>query len=68
MCEFKDIKKSKGTCSWEFKTKKESKTLKALRMGENGTRREALALVFLSGKWGCGITVGSANEDAYRKG
>lgn len=62
MCEFEDKKKPKGTCSWEFKTKKENKTLKALRTGENGTRREALALVLLS--LGSGANVGLANEDA----
>lgn len=57
MCELEDIKKSDRTCSWGFKAKKEKETLKALQMGENRIRREALALVFLSGKWGyCGIS------------
>lgn len=56
MWELEDIKMSKGACSWEFKTKKEN-SLKALQVEENGIRRESLALVFLSGKWGdCGIS------------
>lgn len=54
--ESEDTGKSMETLSWEFKTRKENTTLKALQMGEYGTRREALTLVFLSGKWGyCGI-------------